>query len=207
MTDSDERAVSHVETYRTPDRGEDHAGRDLPLGWLIDYVGVPEEWTATFVERGHSLRFRTEVDREKYGLNPPGYPGVMVNAGTDYWALTVDTDRVLLTEWFDADDDPADVVDNVEAGIEAVADDLERVRLSNLLGGAVPRSVVENLIDRFDTADRVLEIEDDTPLLESVHGIGSARREAIQNQLWSVHRRESTGRAEVEVVTEVHDAE
>lgn len=176
-------------TYRTPGRGEDHSEKDLPLGWIADQVDVPDEWDVEFIERGHTLRFRRRVDRGKYGLNPPGFPGVGITSGWDYWAITGDSDRVIRDVWHDPEDDPSDVIESVEEAISAVDDDLERVRLSNLLNGCVPESVVENLIDRFGTAERVMKVEADTPLLESVKGVGPARREQIQLKLWNVDRR------------------
>lgn len=171
-------------TYRTPECGEDHSEKDLPLGWIADRVEVPENWEAEFVERGHTLRFRRRVDREKYGLKPPGYPGVGISSGRDYWSILGDSDHVIADVWHDPDDDPEDVVESVEDAISDVREDLERVRLSYLLDGCVPESVVENLIDRFGSAERVLEIQSDTPVLESTKGVGPARREKIQLQLW-----------------------
>lgn len=187
-------------TYRTPDRGEDHMEKDLPLGWLADEVDEPDEWTVEFVDRGGHLRFRNkEIDREEYGVGPPGWPGVGITSGRDYWCIIGDTDRVIRDVWHDPDDDPDDVVASVEEAIEAVEKDLERARLSNLLEGAIPKTVVENLIDRFGSAERVLDVEADTPVLESVQGVGPARREKIQEKLMLVKMRRSDDEPEVEV--------
>jgi hypothetical protein len=166
--------------------------KNLPLGWIADEVDAPDSWEAEFVERGACLRFRNkEIDREKFGVRPPGWPGVGITSGRDYWAIIGDSDRVIRDVWHDPDDEPSDVVGSVEEAIEAVEQDLERARLSTLLDGVVPSTVVENLIDRFETAERVLDIEADTPTLESVEGIGPARREAIQNRLMLVKMSDS----------------
>lgn len=187
-------------TYRTPDRGEYHMEKDLPLGWIADEVDAPDEWSVEFVEGGACLRFRNkDIDREEYGVRPPGWPGVGITAGSDYWCILGDTGRVIRDVWHDPDDDPGDVVASVEEAIEAVETDLERARLSHLLDGAVPTKVVENLIDRFETAERVLEVETDTPVLESVEGVGPARRETIQNKLTLVKMRRSDEEPELEV--------
>jgi hypothetical protein len=196
-------------TYRTPDRGEDHSDGSLPLGWIADRVDEPEDWTVQFVEDGTCLRFRRELDREHYGLSPPGYPGVGITSGSDYWVIIGDSDHVLRDVWHDPDDDPEDVVASVEEAIEAVQADIKRVRLTHLLSDRVPCPVVENLIERFGTAERVVEIEDDSPMLESVTGVGPARREIIQHELqmhkWSENI--STEDAEVRVVGGDSDGE
>jgi hypothetical protein len=182
--------------YRTPERGEDHLDKDLPLGWLADSVSVPDGWDVDFIERGSCLRFRTRVDRDKYGLSGPGWPGVGITSGRDYWAIIGDSDRVLRDVWHDPDDEPSEVVKSVVEAIAAVESDLERVRLESVLDGVVPSHVVGNLIDRFGTAERVAEIEDDTPLLESVDGIGPERRKAVQQRYML---RKMGGSGEVEV--------
>lgn len=182
--------MSEDEIYRTPERGEDHLDKDLPLGWIADRVDEPEDWSVEFVEHGRCLRFRAKVDREKYGVRPPGWPGVGITSGSDYWAIIGDTDHVLRDVWHDPDDEPSEVVESVEEAIEAVQQDLERTRLSKLLSGRMPRKTVESLIDRFGTVEGVLEIYDDTPALESVTGVGPARREIIQRELRRYKMRE-----------------
>lgn len=173
--------------------------KDLPLGWIADEVDHPSGWDVEFVDRGGHLRFRRKVDREKYGVKPPGWPGVGITSGRDYWCILGDTDRVIRDVWHDPNDAPDDVVASVREAIEAVEQDLERTRLSKLLGGVVPSTVVENLIDRFETVDRVLEVEADTPLLESVEGIAEKRREKIQRKLMRV----KMGSSETETTVEV----
>lgn len=184
---------SETDLYRTPDRGESHPEKDLPLGWIADRVEEPNEWEVQFVDSGGHLRFRRKVDREKYGLRPPGYPGVSVTAGWDYWSINGDTSRVIRDVWHDPDDAPEDVVESVEEAIEAVQNDLERIRLSQLLNNRVPESVVENLLDQFGDVEAVLEHESDTPVLESVSGVGPARREIIQTELWKYKMSNSDG--------------
>jgi len=189
MSERDAGNTGRIDTYPKPNMGERVRKKDLPLGWAADNVDVPDSWTVDFYEGGDLLRFRREVDREEYGLKPPGYPGVGIVSGWDYWQITGDTDRVIRDAWRRPEEgyEPQDVVDAVEEAIEAVSDDLERVRLSNWLDGCVPETVVENLIDRFRTAEKVAKIEEDTPLLESVDGIGLNRRRAIQERfavLW-----------------------
>ena len=180
----------HMNTYSKPDMGERVRETQLPLGWIADHVEMPDSWTVDFYESGRMLRFRREVPRDEYGLNPPGYPGVGICSGRDWWQITGDTDRVIRDVWRLPEEEshcPADVIEAVEEAIGAVEDDLERVKLSNWLDGCVPGGVIENLIKRFETAAKVARVEDDTSLLESVEGIGPKRRQAIQQRfdlLW-----------------------
>lgn len=229
--DTETAGTDSPSVYRTPGRGEDHAESDLPLGWLADRVDAPDDWTVSFVDRGGHLRFRRELsdsERDEYGVPKPGHPGVGITATRDSLTVLADTDRVLQDLTFVLNDDSEgserttdgrvrhavwrhstsdlgvvadDVVASVETAIETVQTDLERARLSNLLDGCVPESVVQNLIERFGTAERVLEIEADTPVLESVSGVGPKRRETIQDQLKRVKMRRSDGEADVTVET------
>lgn len=180
---------------------EQEVERGLPIGWLKDRVNLPEDWVVDFVERGACLRFRNKVDRDEYGLHPPGWPGVGITSGRDYLTITADSDRVLheYDLWYDPSDSAADVVDDVESAIEAVQRDLERCRLDNILDGCVPDSVMDNLIGRFGTAEKVIEATADTPRLRSVSGVGEAYQQRIQEKamLWEM----SNVDEEAEVVT------
>jgi hypothetical protein len=165
--------------------GERVRESQLPLGWIVDHVEIPGSWTVDFYESGRLLRFRREISRDEYGVNPPGYPGVGICSGRDWWQITGDTDRVIRDVWGLPEEKghcPIDVIQAVEEAIGAVEDDLERVKLSNWLDECVPGYVVENLIERFETAAKVARVEDDTPLLESVEGVGAKRRQAIQQR-------------------------
>jgi hypothetical protein len=178
-----EKHTTEVEKYAKPDMGERVRESDQPLGWITDYVDAPDDWSVEFVERGGCLRYRaTQIDRSKFDIRT-GWAGVGITSGNDYWHVGADSNKMLRDLWFDPREDSLQaLLTAVESSIEVVQNDLERCRLSKLLDGAVPESVVENLIGQFGTVERVAEIENDTPVLESVDGVGPNRREAIQDR-------------------------
>jgi hypothetical protein len=180
---SDATDAREVEKFPKPDMGERVREKEQPLGWITDYVDAPDDWSVEFVERGGCLRYRaTQIDRSKFAM-PTGWPGVGITSGRDYWHVGADSNRMLRDLWFDPREDSLQaLLTAVESSIEVVQNDLERCKLSKSLGGAVPESVVENLIDRFGTVEYVVEIESDTSMLESVDGVGPNRREAIQDR-------------------------
>jgi hypothetical protein len=184
MSDTDATDSREVEKFAKPDMGERVRERDQPLGWIADYVESPDDWSVEFVERGGCLRYRAkQIDRDKFGLKPPGWPGVGITSGRDYWHVGADSNKMLRDLWLDPREDSLQaLLTAVKSSIEVVQSDLERCRLSKLLDGAVPESVVENLINQFGTVEHVVEIENDTPVLESVDGVGPNRREAIQDR-------------------------